>query len=277
MTRRVQAGVPTGGQFAAQPRPEADIDLAAVTINGPLEAFRCDSCEEINSDPGEAAYECSRCGGTQVGDNRCAACHVFMAKAADESCESCEELGPLTQVTAFQADGQLFATRAEAEDWVSDAPNREAQKAKAKADLDDYMERRNAEAAARAEALRPRIETAMEIVSPETAPRMHSAISSTGESFGRTFKDFYDVPLQMGEVLAARFPGEYSDLYAVADDYDRDWDERCDAATQIRDAVIARVDISDNLKDRLDDWSPGSAPVVKIEEALDLLLNGPPD
>lgn len=141
-------------------------------------------CEEISQDAGEAIYECSRCGGTQVEERRCGSCHVFMSKVSDESCETCEEPGPLTQISAFEADGQIFATREEAEDWVADAPNREAQKAKAKADLDDYMERRNAEAAARAEALRPRVEAALEIVTPETAPRMHSAISSTGESWG---------------------------------------------------------------------------------------------
>lgn len=265
-----------GGQFAAQSHDEANVELTPATIVGPVDAFRCDLCEEINRDLGEAAYECSRCGGTQVGDSRCGACHVFMAKSADESCESCEEPGPLSSVSAFEVGGQMFATRNEAEEWAADAPEREAQRQRSQAHIDDYMERRHAELAARAEALRPRLEAAMKMISAETAPRMHSSMSSTLVSFDRDFKDFFDVPLQMGEVIQTLFPGEYSDLYAVADDYDRDWSERSEAATQIRDAVIARVEISDELKDRLHDWSPGSAPVVKVEDALDMLLNGPP-
>lgn len=273
MTTRVQAGIPSGGQFAATPHTEADISLdLSASIDGPLEAFLCESCEEISSDVGEAVYECSRCGNSQVDDRRCSACHVFMAKVSDESCEVCEAPGPLTSTSAFEVDGRLFPTSQEAEEWVADAPNRAERQAKSEAELNELLSERAVEVAARAEALRPRIEAVLALISPQTAPEMHSAITASIESFESPFVSFFLVPVRMREVLDVRFPGEFADDYEIAADYDRDWDERVAAAARIRDGVLAQVQVSETFVDRLHSWSPGSAPRVEIEDALDLLL-----
>lgn len=52
----------------------------------------CPSCQETfePGDEGGPVYECSRCGASQVDENRCETDNIFMAKIAPESCPSCE-------------------------------------------------------------------------------------------------------------------------------------------------------------------------------------------
>ena len=55
----------------------------------------CPNCSHEDEDPEEytePVYECSRCGGQQVGEgaNRCEECNVFMAKVGDDGCRQCE-------------------------------------------------------------------------------------------------------------------------------------------------------------------------------------------
>jgi hypothetical protein len=76
-------------------------------------AAKCGECEELyeaGADEGEAVYECSRCGQTQVEERRCEQCNIFMAKVADESCPHCEspiEEKVETVLAVRSPDGQL--------------------------------------------------------------------------------------------------------------------------------------------------------------------------
>lgn len=56
-----------------------------------LDALKCSECGEITLDWGdEPVYECSRCGQTQVEENRCPDCNIFMAKVGTGHCPDCE-------------------------------------------------------------------------------------------------------------------------------------------------------------------------------------------
>lgn len=115
-------------------------------------AFLCDTCGDTFEDPGEAVYECSRCGCAQIGENRCESCNVFMAKTADESCPACEEplYDPLDPLTLYSAsDGSLHPTVEAADKWDADAPARAAadaaRAAKAREQAEQDRIRREAE------------------------------------------------------------------------------------------------------------------------------------
>jgi hypothetical protein len=70
--------------------------LAQITDDTPrVEMFICPNCDHQSESMdafAEPVYECSRCGGQQVGEgnNRCEQCNVFMARSDETACESCE-------------------------------------------------------------------------------------------------------------------------------------------------------------------------------------------
>lgn len=85
--------------------------LAQVTAETErIEMTICPTCDHA-ADAEEfeqPVYECSRCGGSQVGEgeNRCVSCNVFMSKVGDLACPSCEE--PVEEpetVTGVEIDG----------------------------------------------------------------------------------------------------------------------------------------------------------------------------
>ncbi len=108
-----------------------------------IEAYRCPSCDETYDQPGDAVYECSRCGSTQVDERRCSDCNIFMAKVADQSCPSCEE--PIEEepemLTLWVAnDGTSHESDVEAAAWEAGADDRAAAKVKADAETAAQME-----------------------------------------------------------------------------------------------------------------------------------------
>jgi hypothetical protein len=94
-----------------------------------VKAYVCDGCGDLFLDPEEGGvYECSRCSGVQVDNNRCEQCNIFMSKIGDECCPQCQCVD-LSEKDAFQSpDGKLWETREEWEQWVADTPKREARK-----------------------------------------------------------------------------------------------------------------------------------------------------
>lgn len=89
--------------------------LSQITADTPrVEKVVCANCDHA-SDPDEweqPVYECSRCGGQQVGEgeNRCATDNVFMAKVGDRACPSCEapDEGDSQTVTGVEIDGEFI-------------------------------------------------------------------------------------------------------------------------------------------------------------------------
>ena len=112
-----------------------------------VDGYRCDNCGHLFTEPGEAQYECSRCGGTQVEDKRCASCNIFMAKVADETCPECEDGQDIHKVELFEApEGELWTDEQSFKNYVKETPKRKKREKAAKLavqkELDAYRKKR---------------------------------------------------------------------------------------------------------------------------------------
>jgi hypothetical protein len=100
----------------------------AMTEAAYVKAYVCDGCGDLFLDPEEGGvYECSRCSGVQVDNNRCEQCNIFMSKIGEQCCPQCQCVD-LSEKDAFQSspDGKLWESREEWEQWVADTPKRAA-------------------------------------------------------------------------------------------------------------------------------------------------------
>lgn len=245
--------------------------------------FKCGSCGEHFDEPGEAVYNCSRCGQDQVEDRRCQQCNIFMAKVADQSCPDCEDGEDIAEVEAWQSeDGQFFESEAEERQYIADAPKREAQRIKSEASTKALMERMRQEKIARCKALEPRLTVFIPL--SKAAPKLHRTATETLADIHRDPERaaVYTPYIYLSELAALLIP-DYPNLEALierATDYGNvDVNERLEIEKGIRDAVIAELpqnEATTELMERINrghDFSLGTGLGCEMEQMLDLLLD----
>lgn len=204
-----------------------------------IEAYRCVDCDTLTEQPEGPLWECSRCSGRQVGEdeNRCADCHIFMAKEADLCCPYCES-SELEEVSAWRgASGELFASEQAEKDWQAQAPEREATSAKSRASLDAYLAEMSKAAGERNARLLPRLRTLLALLG-EHCPRLRSSIQYNIDDIERDPEAGGTVTAMLYfEELASMLAPDLSAELALARDYSMEWAERDRAEATIRDRI----------------------------------------
>ena len=239
-----------------------------------VDALRCGDCESLFSshEAGEPVYECSRCGETQVEDNRCQHCYVWMRKVWERSCGDCEG-GDLTECEAWEGeDGQLFESEEAEREWIADAPNRERRRQEHEA----YMKKMDAEFQAEREAnqarVRPKVEHALEILPAGRCEGIRRTMRHALEIEGGRSVPNYSVPVY-GEDMAAILGMEYPKFEVEGGDafspYRRghEW---------VREELIPealRAFRGPTIEESVDFLSYGGGPLIPIEDFCDALID----
>lgn len=239
-----------------------------------IDAFLCGDCDAIFDEPVGPVYECSRCGATQIEENRCSQCHIFMGKVADEACPDCESAEPnLSAVVAYEAaDGSRHLTAAEADAWDADAPKRAERAAEAKAEMDAMFEQRRKEARARAERLLPALYRLAEVLTPG-APDMLDTVTYTIDALVRDpeFGMIYTPSVRVAELARVLVPGDETEAaIAVGEDYERPYEERNAVCVELKARVLPLI-TNDELRERVADpfVTFGAGLGVDVEVLLD--------
>lgn len=246
-------------------------------------AFVCEECQGSFAEPGEALFECSRCGQTLVDERRCPDCNIFMAKVADESCPDCEAPleGDLEQVRVFETgDGMVHESMAAAEAWIADAPSRAERALEVKADLERRMDESREAARLRGEEWAPRVAAVYDALFPiwvewrdslgltDPAMYLRQTLETLGwirENLERGDSGGFSLPVSMSwfGLLVVRGHSVWDEQ--VADvvygcDYDHPWEIRSEARVRVLARTAAVLGL---LSDRVD--------VALIVRDLDLM------
>lgn len=218
----------------------------------------CAGCDEFVDGDLVDMFECSSCGSSATSEEledpdsrpaRCPSCSRFMAVVAKGVCPGCQdETAELSERDAYVAelDGErdTFESRAEAEEWIEEAPERARRRAEQRASLDAYYEERKAWAKAKNELLLPRTQQLLELVPRHVAPELCSQlewqlrcwemdIADTGKVTPYLYFPEM-VKLLLNKKLAAP-------LLRVAGDYDLPYGQRQDAEAELRSMLGGRL------------------------------------
>ena len=261
---------------AASRSGAAEVAVAATAdVPERVDVLRCDSCDDLVESVEGPVYECSRCGGVQMGDRRCESCHVFMAKVSDTACPNCEDYdGGFVPVSAWRVQGRVFDTEHEAQEWVDDTPNREARAEEARRELDERLNAHRAERVAAHEARLPRMKELRDLLDPAQTPDLASTMNWNVER-GEIEEDWNpSIPMTTLSEFAAIVdePGTRTDR-KIATDYSKSFEERDAANRRLRETVVNALP-DGPVKERLDDHFVSATTGVgsSMDETLDALL-----
>lgn len=239
-----------------------------------VDAWRCNACGELFEEPDGPLYECSRCGGRDVGEGarRCGECHIFAAKVADACCPECQE-EDVEEAEAWEgADGKLYASEEAEAAWVAEAPARAEAAEKSRAFTERWLEENRRKSEARNARLLPKLVRLLELLG-DRAPRLRrDAVYNLQDirrdpSCGGTVQ----AVLEFRE-LAGLFAPEMREELALAADYSRPWEERRGPEAVVRERIRAALParFAEALSDSL--FCAGSAVCFAMEDAADALL-----
>jgi hypothetical protein len=260
-----------GGKFASGPHDEAVLsEPLAGSPRLVSDAYRCGACEARFTSPAGALYECSRCGGTQVEENRCEDCHTFMAKQADETCPECED-GDIAQAEAWEVDGALFGSAEEASEWVDGAEDRAEADAAALIDREVMVSKFDRARAERAAVLRPRMIELRRLIG-DRAPKLAGTLDSMEEVYEvEPDAPPFELPVSFTELAQMLDVGSPAELAALRD-RSIDEDLRLASAEAMRSQMNAKLPPG-RMSDQVDEWfSAGASVILRPEDCLDALI-----